>query len=64
MFEVGEHVYVGYQGNCDIDGVITSIQDNEYFVEFETPGGGGCFSFDDSDLCRGCDTPKADCKCR
>lgn len=64
MFTIGECVYAGYKGSCVIHGIITYIDGNEYGVEYDTPGGGGSFLFEENDLCRGCDTPKADCKCR
>lgn len=64
MFTVGDHVFAGYQGNCTIEGVITFIENGEYYVEFTTSGGGGCFSFEERDLCKRCNTPKVGCKCR
>lgn len=64
MFAIGDRVFAGYQGSCDIEGIITFIEDDEYYVEFTTPRGGGCFSFNEMDLCKGCNTPKVDCKCR
>ena len=46
-FKIGDHVYVKEDF---IDGEIVDIKEGVAYIEFRTPGGGGCLPFELSEL--------------